>query len=326
MLSRVAERMYWAGRYLERAENTSRLVNTYASLLLDLPADARVGWPQLLRIVSGEQPFSAKYARRTEQDILRFLLADPENSGSILSSLEFARENLRTSRDVIPREGWECVNELCLMGRRHLPGAVGRRRRFEVLSNCVVRCQQITGLLSGTMSHGDAYNFLRMGNYLERADMSSRVVDVAAATLAQSDSDVRPYENTLWMAVLRSLSAYQMYRQHVRRRIAAGDVVSFLLADSHFPRSVAFSLDALARCLRALPQSNDVLSVLTELKQRAIADRYADMDGAELHDHIDQLQIGFAALDEAIAARWFLKPEKLMQAVAHAPPPAAHDS
>jgi uncharacterized alpha-E superfamily protein len=316
MLSRVAERMYWAGRYLERAENTSRLVNTYSNLLLDLPEDSGAEWPLLLRIVSGEGSFGAKHARPTEEGILRFLLADPDNPGSLLSSLTHARENFRTSRDIIPREGWECVNELYLMGRKDLPGAVGRRRRFEVLSKCVVRCQQIVGLLSGTMSHGAPYNFLRMGNYLERADMSSRVVDVAAATLAQSDSADRPYENTLWMAVLRSLSAYQMYRQHMRRRITAGDVVGFLLADPRFPRSVAFSLDALARCLHSLPRSDDALRVLAERKQWVLADRYADMDGTELHGHIDQLQIGFAELHEAIAATWFLKPAEPLQTAA----------
>jgi len=306
MLSRVAERMYWAGRYLERAENTARIVNTYANLLLDLPQETGVGWPQLLRIVNEQSQFSARYSQNTEQDILRFLLADAENPGSILSSLTFARENFRTSRDVIPMEGWERVNELYLMGRRDLPGAVGRRRRFEVLSNCVVHCQQIAGLLSGTMSHGDAYNFLRMGNYLERADMTSRVVDVGAATLAQGDAAMGPYENTLWIAVLRSLSAYQMYRQHVRRRIAASDVVSFLLADSQFPRAVAFALDALARCLRTLPQSDDAQRTLGKLQQRVAKDRHSAMDGVELHRYIDQLQIGFGELHQAIAARWFL--------------------
>jgi uncharacterized alpha-E superfamily protein len=316
MLSRVAERMYWAGRYLERAENTARIVNTYANLLLDLPQETGVGWPQLLRIVNEQSQFNARYSRNTEQDILKFLLADTENPGSILSCLTFARENFRTSRDVIPMEGWECVNELYLMGRRDLPGAVGRRRRFEVLASCVVHCQQITGLLSGTMSHGDAYNFLRMGNYLERADMSSRVVDVGAATLAQHDPGVAPYENTLWIAVLRSLSAYQMYRQYVRRRIAAGDVVSFLVADSQFPRAVAFSLNALTRCLRTLPQSDDAQRILEELKQRVSVERDTAMDGAELHRYIDHLQIGFGELHQAIAAQWFLRPEKAVEAAA----------
>jgi uncharacterized alpha-E superfamily protein len=307
MLSRVAERMYWAGRYLERAENTARLVNTYASLLLDLPLETGIGWPQLLRIVAAEDEFHERYAKASEQNILKFLMADVENPSSIASSLAMARENIRTSRDVVPSEGWECINELYLMGRDSLPGAVGRRRRFEVLSDCVVRCQQISGLLAGTMSHGDAYNFFRMGTHVERADMTSRVVDVAAATIAQGNPNLAPYENALWMSVLRSLSAYQMYRQYVRRRIAAGDVEQFLLADSQFPRAVAHSLDALDQCLATLPRSEDARLVVQELTKKVSRHRQAPMNGAELHEYIDRLQCGFGEIHAAIRVTWFLK-------------------
>lgn len=306
MLARVAERMYWAGRYLERAENAARLVNTYASLLLDLPAETGVGWPQLVKIVAADDAFAERYSQTTEKDVLQFLLADPENPGSIVSSLAFARENFRTSRDVIPREGWECVNELYLLGQRDLPRAVGPRRRFETLAECVSRCQQIAGLLSGTMSHGDAYGFLRMGNYLERADMTSRVVDVAAATLARGDGTLERYENTLWMTVLRSLSAYQMYRRHVRRRIAADAVVDFLLADALFPRAVGHTLAALRRCLETISGNEDPVEVLAALQQR-IPTRHSRMSGAELHEYIDGLQQGFGDVHASIARKWFLK-------------------
>ncbi len=313
MLSRVAERMYWAGRYLERAENTARLVNTYASLLLDLPEEAGVGWPSLVQIVAAEDAFASRKSGTAEKDVLEFLLADADNPGSIASSLAFARENFRTSRDVVPREGWECVNELYLMGQRDLPRAVGRRHRFETLADCVSRCQQIAGLLSGTMSHGDAYRFLRMGNYLERADMTSRVVDVGAATLARGDAKLERYENTLWMTVLRSLSAYQMYRQYVRRRIAADDVVGFLLADGDFPRAVAHALGALGRCLEAIAGGEAPLGVLEELRGRITTNHRSHMSGAELHDYIDQLQQGFGNVHTAIAAEWFLKSDHASQ-------------
>jgi len=296
--------MYWAGRYLERAENTARLVNTYAGLLLDLPLGLGVGWAQILPIVGAQQAFEATGQKATEEAVLRFLVADPENPGSIVSSLSLARENIRTSRDVVPTEGWECVNELYLVGRRRLGGAVGRRRRFETLSDCVVRCQQITGLLSGTMSHGDAYNFLRTGNYLERADMTTRVVDVAAATLAQANPALEAYENTLWMAVLRSMSAYQMYRRHVRRRVAAQDVVWFLLTDSRFPRSVTWALASLDRCIASFPRAEGPRGVLSRLQQDALAQ--SELDAVRLHDDLDRLQLGLGALHGAIESCWFL--------------------
>lgn len=306
MLARVAERMYWGGRYLERAENTARLVNTYAAILLDLPEETGVGWAHLLQILAAQESFKATKAKRAEQAILKYLIADPDNPASILSSLEAARENFRTSRDVVPKEGWECVNELCLMGRRDLPAAAERRRRFDTLSDCVGRCQQITGLLSGTMSHGDAYNFMRMGHYLERADMTSRVVDIAAAMLARGNPSLAPYENALWMAVLKSLSAYQMYRRYVRRRIASSDVATFLLADAQFPRSVAHVLDELTICLEKLPPSHEAATVLAGLKERVPSDTVPKMDVAALHEYIDHLQIGLAKLDHAIQSEWFL--------------------
>jgi len=112
------------------------------------------------------------------------------------------------------------------------------------------------------------------------------------------------------MSVLRSLSAYQMYRQYVRRRIAAGDVEQFLLADPQFPRSVAHSLDALDHCLATLPRNEDARFVLQELKKKVANHRHAEMNGAELHEYIDRLQCGFGEVHDAIRATWFLRDPK----------------
>ncbi|MEM7136971.1 MAG: alpha-E domain-containing protein [Myxococcota bacterium] len=308
MLSRVAERMYWAGRYLERAENTSRLINIYATMLLDLPAETGIRWDHLLHIFGAEEPFRQTKSKRSEQTVMKFLIADPDNPASILSSLRAARENVRTSRDIVPTEGWECVNELYLMGSKQLKrAATGRRRRFDTLSSVIQRCQQITGLLSGTMSHGQAYNFLRIGNFLERADMTSRVVDVAASTLAPETPAIKHYENTLWMAVLRSLSAYQMYRRYMRRRVASADVVAFLWCDPDFPRAVRRVLDVLSSSLERLPHPEEPVRVVQELRSDVEIDREAPMDWANLHDRIDRFQVDLGRLHAAIEQEWFLK-------------------
>ena len=309
MLSRVAERMYWAGRYLERAENSARLVDSYDNLLLDLPPDAGVDWRRLLQIADAEQEFEQRGEAPTERNILGFLLSDVDNPGSLYSSLAFVRENVRTSRDLIPREAWECVNELYLMARRRLSKAIGRPNRHEIMSACIVGCQQLTGLLSGTMSHGEAYNFLRLGVHLERADMSSRVVDVAALTLMDSEAS-EAYENTLWMGVLKSLSAYQMYRQHVRRRIAPADVVEFLIKDKQFPRAIAAVLMALHDSTGSLPRNTAVAAALAKLEQSIATAEVGSKGAGPLHDYIDRLQIGLADLHRAIEAAWFLTPNR----------------
>ena len=166
----------------------------------------------------------------------------PAASSAAQSCLAAARENVRTTRDLVPNEGWENVNELYLFGRKKLGAKQLPKNLHEVLSQIVERCQQITGLLAGTMSHGDAYRFLRIGRHLERADMTTRIVDVGSATLIAPGSEVMRLENRLWMNVLRAISAYQMYRQNVRRRIKGPDAIAFLLQDTQFPRAVAHSL------------------------------------------------------------------------------------
>jgi uncharacterized alpha-E superfamily protein len=148
MLSRVAERMYWGARYLERAENTARLVRVYDAALMDLPEEAGLGWPLLVEICGARELFNARYPKGGDRETLRFLSSDGENTGSIIASLLQARENFRTTRDLCPTEAWRAVNELYLYGRKALPGMTSPRRRHEVLSGVVQRVQQLTGLLS----------------------------------------------------------------------------------------------------------------------------------------------------------------------------------
>jgi uncharacterized alpha-E superfamily protein len=306
MLSRVAERMYWGARYLERAENTARLVRVYDAALMDLPTETGIGWPLLVDICGAQALFAARFPRGGDKETLRFLTADAGNPGSILASLEAARENFRTTRDLCPTEAWRSVNELCLYGRRELPKMASPRRRHEVLSAIVRQVQQLAGLLSGTMSHGDAYHFIRLGRNLERADMTTRIIDVAAATLIGAHAaDERP-DNTLWMAVLKSLSGYQMYRQYVRRRIRAQDVVQFLLQDPLFPRAMAHCLLELEASTGLLPNHEGPLRAILRL-QRIVGEQLPEsVSEALLHQLMDDLQLELADLHMRVAAAWFL--------------------
>ncbi len=306
MLSRVAERIYWAARYLERAENTARLTKVYGTLLLDLPAAAGVGWERLVDITGDTSAFEALGKKATDRSVLRFLLADPENPGSVLSSLVAARENFRTSRDLVPREAWKTVNELYLYAGDHLRQAVFQRHRHEVLETVMERCQQIRGLLADSMNHGDAYQFLRIGRGIERADMTTRIIDVAAATLLNRRTDLDPYRNSLWIAVLKSVSAYQMYRQQVRRSVVDREVITFLMTDPHFPRAVGYCLAELNNSLRALPRYETALRGVLRL-QRITGDLdVGPMDLEDLREFIDTLQLELSYVNNRIAETWFL--------------------
>lgn len=332
MLSRVAQNIYWMSRYLERVEDTARIINVNTNLLLDLPRNTTFGWLPLIFIVSAEERFFEKDPHRLadENAVVHFLISDRDHSGSIISSLAAARENLRTTRDTVPQEAWEQINGLYIYARDHVPN---RRGRFEFLRRVIHGAQQINGLLAGAMSRTAAYDFVRLGRYLERADMTTRILDVRSANLlprhgqlntqaqeqssldsdpsstsglvpAQKEQD--PFESIQWMSVLKSLSAYQMYRQQVRLRVGGPDVLKFLLQNDFFPRSVACCLGQLKVSLAQLPRNDVPLAGIAALKQRLGEVAVPALANEGLHEFIDELQMGFGELHGQIATTYFM--------------------
>lgn len=314
MLSRVAERVYWLGRYMERLENSARLINVNSNLLLDLPKGAQVGWLSLIDITGAAEEFEKKGGKEDELSIIRFMLADLSNPVSINSTLKAARENARTAREIIPSESWELINNLYLFSKENASKSVSRVGRMRFLGEIVQCAQQFTGMLAGTMSQSSAYNFIRLGRNLERADMTTRIVDVGAVNLitnvnrntANADA-LEPFINILWMSVLQSLSAYQMYRQNVLDRVNGEDVVEFLLKDPSFPRSAANCFKELLGCFERLPGADEAMRAL------AAASRHIDsadipelLNKETLHDYIDDVQLNIASIHQEITSSWFL--------------------
>lgn len=306
MLSKVAERVYWMVRYLERAEDAARLVSVHGDLMLDLPKSAGVGWRDISMVLGVEQSRPAGGARKLgDRAVLDMLLADAKNPSSVLSAITAARENARTTRDILPTEAWRAVNELHLRAAKTLPRAFEQRHRNAVLGDIVARCQQIAGLLQGTMSHGPAYQFVRIGRFMERADMTTRVIDVAAALLLAGKDELAEFDNTLWAAVLRSLSGYQMYRQYVRRRVESADVLRYLLKDREFPRAVHYCTDELQSAFARLPHPEKPVAVAARLGAGLDRVRPGRMSIDEVHELVDQLQAQLAELHDAVRAAWF---------------------
>ena len=306
LLSRVAERMYWFGRYCERAENIARLVNVNANLLLDLPSMVKHIWGDTINLTGGADLFYKKYSKADERNAIKFMLADLSNPGSIASSVKFARENARTTREIIPVEAWERINEFHLYVKKNVDKALKREGRHKFLTEVINYCNQMTGLLFGCMSHGEPYNFIRIGRNLERADMTTRIVDVGCINLIQEQPDIPDaYDNTLWMTVLRSLSAYQMYRQNVPDRVNGEDVVDFLLKDGHFPRSVYHCLGELEYCFLELPLHDHPLRSVTHTKRVVNEASISKLLDSGLHEFIDEIQIDFGEIHSNVAQAWF---------------------
>lgn len=309
MLSRVAERTYWLARYLERAEVTARLLLVRHLASLDLPREAQPQWTTLLDVLSVRAQFEALPGKPTEDKLVRFLFIDRSNPSSIISSLTSVRENMRTTREVLPSEAWEQANSLYLSVARRSGKGLPRSQRHSVLNNIIKACQQITGMLSGTMSHDTAYQFMKTGRLLERVDMCSRFIDVGTEELLSGSEQFLPYQNVLWISVLESLSAHQMYRLSMQSNVNPAQVIEFLIKDKNFPRALGFSIDELATSMSKLPGPDEALKPVQTARRRL--ERYrvgrpsSEQAPANLHKFLDTVQRDMQRVHTAIDRTWF---------------------
>jgi uncharacterized alpha-E superfamily protein len=304
-------------RYLERAENTARLINATQQLLLDLPRGASFGWDGLTHIVGLHKLFEQNYSTPDEASVVDFLMTSPRNPGSIQSCVRFARENCRVMRDVLPRDLWERVNSLFLASKRYSHPGLSRTDRRQMLEELIYDRQSVTGVLASCMSHDVAWQFIGLGEQIERADMTTRILDIQSAVLMpqqqqqQQQGSAEPTQALLWVGVLNSLSGLQMYRRHAASAgtgdggITGERVLRYLICDPHFPRSVAFSLDALETHLAELPHNNDPLRELRTAQRRADRATTEDLADAGRHDFLDAIQGDLAQIHDAIAREYF---------------------
>lgn len=309
MLSRVADNLYWYGRYLRRAENTARLINVNANLVLDLPRNVAPGWAPLVAILGADASFREHYQDSSESDIIRFLTIDERNPASIRSSLARAREILRVSRDVVPREVWERLNDLYLYVMERGDAGISRAQRTGFLNQVINSALLVHGVMIMSMSRDVGYQFLRIGTTIEQADMTTRILDVRSAPLLSDGggSSLTPFGNIQWMAVLSSLTAYQMYRRNVRARVNAPGVLRFLLQNRDFPRAVMFCLSSLAEALPHLPANRKIertiertRSLVRDANIEALLD-----DAGGLPQLMDEIQIGLGEVHGALAEAYF---------------------
>lgn len=315
MLSRVADNLYWMARYLERTENLARLIDASASVMLDLPRRLSPGWQPLITITGNQALYDAMAGDYAERSVLRFVVSEAENPSSMLTSIARAREIARTVRDILPREVWEQINELYLYVGEHAGEASVKRTRYAFLGH-VIRCTQtLTGMFDGIFSEGDALSFLTIGRNIERADMSTRIVDVRAAAMlaAGREEELLPFESVLWMSLLRSLSGYQMYRLRTRERVYGAGVVRFLLADDHFPRACVCCLHRVEDVLHRLPNSQPLLRRTRRMRRAIRRTRFESLDQGQLHGFIDRLQLSLARTNDELARIYFVR---------HGAPPA----
>lgn len=309
LLCRTAEHLYWMGRYLERAESLTRLVREHTVLITDLPVSAGLGWDSLLAIPGETGPFFERYDVADEANVMTYLLADQTNPSSLVWSMRWARENLRTTRATMPRGTWRILNELAQYVTNSVELGCLRGRRHEFCERVVGGCQRLSGFLSGSMGRDPAWDFYQLGVLLERADMASRVLDVRAGALVSlGETNDAAFGDSQWVSLLRSLDGLQLYRRVTRSLIEGDRVVTFVLGERMFPRSAGACLQSMSHLLAALPE------VAGGAQARAAADdaldRLAQLPAtgwtpASLHQQADEIQLTLAGLDRIIGSVYF---------------------
>ncbi|MEM1332936.1 MAG: alpha-E domain-containing protein, partial [Actinomycetota bacterium] len=241
-----------------------------------------------------------------ERDVIHALVSDAARSGSVRRAVGAARDNLRTSRELLPREAWRVVNDLWRSVEETIDRADDRRFRRRILQQVIDESRRLDGVLTSSMRRDDAFEMWRMGRYLERADMTTRVVGVRAAGLM--DAGVVAYDEVHWMGVLRSLSALQMYQRSANGPIDASRVVRFLLFDVTFPRSVRYCLAELAASLDLLADPDEVRVTLRSATDDLEATSANAADGVDLDAAMDHVQRSLASLGASIASRYLTVP------------------
>ena len=246
MLSRTADHLFWMSRYTERAENTARMLNvSYEMSLLPQSADAaQAGWEGLLSISELIPAYTAKHGEVTPANVLEFMVRDGNNPSSILSCLRAARENARAVRGALTTEVWETQNQTWLELHRQLEGGAFERDPGQFFEWVKYRSHLSRGVVLGTMLQDEAFHFLRMGTFLERADNTARLLDVKYhAAYEDHTSDAAAMEEDFdfyqWSAILRSVSGFEVYRKVYRDVITPLKVAELMILRADMPRSMA---------------------------------------------------------------------------------------
>lgn len=296
MLSRIAESLFWIGRYIERSDGTARILDVYLQLLLeDIFVDEDTACRALLGVMGNDAP---PERRLTRTDVITALATDRVEPASIAYSINAARENARRAREIISTELWEVLNTT----HSGMPRRVGGEKVHELFGWVRERAALATGIADSTASRDDAWSFFTLGRSLERADMTARLLATRALTEASGPS---------WTTILRSVGAYEAYLRTYRGVPSSTNAAEFLLLDRLFPRSILFSVLRAERCLRDIEPRHERIGY-GDAAQRTLGQVRAELEFRPITDIIDELpsamdavQTATTRVSEAVRERYF---------------------
>lgn len=303
MLARHAESLFWIGRYVERAEYTTRMLDvTYHGLLESAAWESDRAWHDLLEVLRLAPRFEGRGEPLSAESVNRFLVIDRTNPDGIAAAIEQARENARSVRELIPTELWQALNSfyLALLGRDLAADLA--LQPYDLYEAVKQRCQTVAGVVADTMTRDDGWRFLTVGRRLERAQMTCRLLAVRYRGL----SDVSFHE---WLAALKSASAAEAFRKTHRGSTYPGDVVDFLLLSPVFPRSVLFCLRSAERELEVLAREFGRMTrpqrLLGRLRSELEFTELEELLTTDLSGFLDRLEGDVRWVCESVAVEYF---------------------
>jgi len=312
MLSRIADSLFWMARYIERAEDTARILNVNYHMMLERSQPPyRLRWDPLIVMAGEEKPFLQLYSEANAETVFEFLAFRPDNPSSIVQCIAKARENARTIRDRISREMWEDINGLYHMLKRFHPAeeiAAGPHRFCDAVK---FACHRFHGVTDATLPHDEGWEFLRIGWSLERAETTARLVDVQYQTLLEAPPLATAPDNHQWMAVLRSVGAYEAYHRQYYSPIRPEKVADMLILHPQHPRSIRFSATEVLAGLKAISgpspgsYTNEAERLAGKLLESLRYDTIEEIFKRGLHSYLSELLRTCRLINEDIAKTYF---------------------
>ena len=310
MLSRTADHLFWMSRYMERAENTARMldVNYQTALLPQSDAVAELGWRGLLAISELTSDYVKRYGDIKPAKLMDFMVADEDNPSSIVSCLRAARENARAVRGTLTTEVWETTNQTWLEFNKLLASGELKRDPANVFEWVKFRSHLSRGVVVGTMLQDEAFHFVRIGSFLERADNTARMLDVKFHDVesdfyGQADDRDNEYEFYHWSAILRSVSGFEVYRKVYRNVIQPEKVAELLILRADMPRSLAHCMNRMSSNLRSVANTNsgDTLRRAGRLEADLRYGRIDEILATGLHAYLTQFLANVGELGVGIS-------------------------
>lgn len=313
MLSRIGDSLYWMSRYLERVDHTARFI--HINRLYMLEAEDTISessqWRPLLTIVGADAAYAERHpgADVTARRAINFMVGDRNNPGSIYASLRSARENARAVRDRISRPMWEGMNELWLYAEERMHRAGGLEPVDDFLHLVRKEVALFHGLTVNTMMRGQPFAFYLLGTFVERADMTARLLDVKYHLLLPDASMVgSALDYYQWAALLKSLSGFEAYRRKYHAAFRPIDVAEFVLFETQFPRSLVFSVERMAQALAQLeehPEKTRAGQVLYTIQTMLAEHTAASIFTLGLHEFLEQFLVAIAEFNQALQLDYF---------------------